>query len=207
MIPAVHCAMQKQPIPAIKQSSASNRVRIIGGTLRSRVLRFPPALGLRPTGDRVRETLFNWLGQTLYGKNCLDLFAGSGALGFEAASRGAKHVVINELNAPVYAALEANRAALDVPNCTLCRGDAQTRLKTLAGGTTKFDVVFIDPPFASTLLEPTLAALPAVLAPYAQVYVEWATALPDTLVGAAAQWQIEKSGRAGIVHFALLSLK
>ena len=83
-------------------------MRIIGGDLRRRVINFPDASGLRPTPDRVRETLFNWLGQTLYGRTCLDLFAGSGALGFEAASRGAERVVMVEQNPAVFRALQDN---------------------------------------------------------------------------------------------------
>src|SRR5690606_42053047 len=92
--------------------SASNRLRIVGGEWRSRVLSFPDALGLRPTPDRVRETLFNWLGQDLTGMRCLDLYAGSGALGFEALSRGAKHVDMVERARPVQAALQRNAEAL-----------------------------------------------------------------------------------------------
>ncbi|NOU00326.1 MAG: 16S rRNA (guanine(966)-N(2))-methyltransferase RsmD, partial [Gallionella sp.] len=89
-----------------------NKVRIGGGELRSRVISFPDAEGLRPTPDRVRETLFNWLGQTLYGRSCLDLFAGSGALGFEAASRGAERVTMVEKNTAVYRALQDNQKKL-----------------------------------------------------------------------------------------------
>src|SRR5512134_934104 len=89
-----------------------NRVRIIGGAWRSRLISFPPGKDLRPTPDRVRETLFNWLGQDLTGQSCLDLFAGSGALGFEAASRGARRVVMVEQDAAVHRALVASREAL-----------------------------------------------------------------------------------------------
>src|SRR5258707_5091695 len=90
-----------------------NQVRIIGGRWRSRLISFPPRIDLRPTPDRARETLFNWLGQDLSGKTCLDLFAGSGALGFEAASRGAKRVVMVEREAAAFPSLQANAAALD----------------------------------------------------------------------------------------------
>ncbi len=197
---------KKSPITP-KKATINNRIRIIGGQWRSRVLTFPTAIGLRPTGDRVRETLFNWLGQTLHGQCCLDVFSGSGALGFEAASRGAKLVTMMDASAPVYAALEHNRDLLEATNCQLLRGDALPNLNRLKTQAVKFDVVFIDPPFASNLLEPTLAALPALLNPYARVYVEWASALPDALVGEAGLWKIEKSSRAGVVHFALLSLK
>ena len=94
-----------------KPSAGANRVRIIGGEWRSRLISFPPGKDLRPTPDRVRETLFNWLGQDLTGKTCLDLFAGSGALGFEAASRGARRVVMVENDATVLRAIAANREA------------------------------------------------------------------------------------------------
>ena len=199
--------MNKKTPAVPKKAATNNRVRIIGGQWRSRVLTFPTAIGLRPTGDRVRETLFNWLGQTLHGQCCLDVFSGSGALGFEAASRGAKLVTMMDASAPVYAALEHNRDLLEATNCQLLRGDALLNLNKLKTQAAKFDVVFIDPPFASDLLEPTLGALPALLNPHARVYVEWASALPDALVCEAGPWQIEKSSRAGAVHFALLSLK
>lgn len=197
---------KKSPITP-RKATTNNRVRIIGGQWRSRVLTFPTATGLRPTGDRARETLFNWLGQTLHGQCCLDVFAGSGALGFEAASRGAKLVTLMDASTPVYAALEHNRDLLEATNCQLLRGDALLNLSKLKSQGVRFDVVFIDPPFASNLLEPTLAALPTLLNPDARVYVEWASALPEALVGDAGRWQIEKSSRAGVVHFALLSLK
>src|SRR5688572_24635604 len=95
------------------RSTAPGRVRIIGGAWRGRKIRVPSAAGLRPTPDRVRETLFNWLGQDLLGLRCLDLFAGSGALGFEAASRGASAVVLVESDRAVVASLQESRASLD----------------------------------------------------------------------------------------------
>ena len=107
--------------PLFHAACAPNEVRIVGGTWRSRRIRFPPAADIRPTPDRVRETLFNWLGQDLTGLACLDLFAGSGALGFEAASRGASRVVMVERNRAAYASLLANRTALDA---TRSRGRA-----------------------------------------------------------------------------------
>ena len=200
----------KPPFPSAQPSrnaTASNRVRIIGGQWRSRVLTFPTAIGLRPSGSRVRETLFNWLGQTLHGQTCLDVFAGSGALGFEAASRGAKLVSMIESNPTVFGALQHNCTQLAASNCTLMRGEASLILNKLKNQNAQFDVVFVDPPFASNLLEPTLAALPDMLNAYARVYVEWASALPTQLVDESGLWKIEKSSNAGAVHFALLSLK
>src|ERR1700712_5778857 len=101
-----------------------NEVRIIGGTWRSRRIRFAARAELRPTPDRVRETLFNWLGQDLTGLACLDLFAGSGALGFEAASRGASRVVMVENDRAAYEALRENKAALAAAQVELARADA-----------------------------------------------------------------------------------
>src|SRR3954452_21069504 len=115
----------RQPMPAAK-----NQVRIIGGEWRSRLIVFPPRADLRPTPDRLRETLFNWLGQDLTGKTCLDLFAGSGALGLEAASRGARQVVLVEHNTTVYQALRKARSLLDAEQVEVHCSDAFSFLKT-----------------------------------------------------------------------------
>ncbi|GLS02887.1 lactate dehydrogenase [Chitiniphilus shinanonensis] len=176
-------------------SQARNQLRIVGGEYRRRVLRFPDAEGLRPTPDRVRETLFNWLGQDLTGKTCLDLFAGSGALGFEAASRNARRVVMVEKARPVHAALAANRQLLNASHIELVHGDA---LAWLARTGERFDVVFLDPPFASDLLGKVLALLPERLADDALVYAECAH-WPEL-----ADWDIVREGKAGTVHYALL---
>ena len=127
---------------------AANRVRIIGGQYRRRLLDFHDSTGLRPTPDRVRETLFNWLGQDLPGWTCLDLFAGSGALGFEAASRGAQRVVMIELDPKAISALEKNRALLDASAVDILRVEALAWLKT---NHETFDLIFVDPPFDSGL--------------------------------------------------------
>ena len=146
--------------------AAANRVRIIGGAWRSRILRFPAREDLRPTPDRVRETLFNWLGQDLTGKTCLDLFAGSGALGFEAASRGAASVVMLERDAVAFRALQENARLLAAASVDLRRADA---LEYLRADGRRYDVVFIDPPFRSELLAEVLPLLPSHLAPGALV--------------------------------------
>ena len=174
----------------------ANRVRIIGGQYRRRLLDFPDADGLRPTPDRVRETLFNWLGQDLPGWTCLDLFAGSGALGFEAASRGAARVVMIERDAKAIHALERNRATLGASQLDLLRVDA---LAWLANNRETFDLIFIDPPFDSGLAGPVLADLARHLKPGGHAYVEQGTAVaaPPGLI-------IHRSGRAGRSHFALL---
>ena len=177
--------------------NASNTVRIIGGEWRSRVIRFPDASGLRPSPDRVRETLFNWLGQDLTGLACLDLFAGSGALGFEAASRGASSVVMVETAREAVAALRANAKLLGAKSWRLAAGDALEFLRSHHGGL--FDVVFVDPPFGSGLIERVLPLLPKVLAPGAQVYVESGKTL-----AVPEGWQLRRQGEAGVVHYHLM---
>lgn len=171
-------------------------VRIIGGVWRSRRIRFTDRPGLRPTPDRVRETLFNWLGQDLTGRRCLDLFAGSGALGFEAASRGAKHVTMVERDAVALQALRINGEALQVTAVEVVRANA---LEFLKNHHSRYDVVFLDPPFADDCWPQLLAGVPAVLAPGGLVYCERAQAL-DALRG----WEVVKSGRAGQVSHQLL---
>jgi 16S rRNA (guanine966-N2)-methyltransferase len=171
-------------------------LRIIGGKYRSRQLRVPARPGLRPTPDRVRETLFNWLGQDLSGLACLDLFAGSGALGFEAASRGAAQVTMVERDRMVIAELERSRVALGAAQVSIHGGDASAFLARKGAG---FDVVFLDPPFRQNALPTLLAQLPARLLPAARVYVE-----ADAPVAAAAPWTELKRARAGQVSYQLL---
>lgn len=174
----------------------NGEVRIIGGQWRSRRIRFPSQPGLRPTPDRVRETLFNWLGQDLTGKSCLDLFAGSGALGFEAASRGARRVVLVERDAASLRALQDNRAALAANAVEVVRADA---LEFLRLHRERHDVVFLDPPFADDHWLQLLDLLPAVLAGGGMVYCERARALE-----VPAGWAVFRSGRAGQVSHQLL---
>src|SRR3954465_14494669 len=138
----------RQPMPAAK-----NQVRIIGGEWRSRLINFEPRADLRPTPDRVRETLFNWLGQDLTGKTCLDLFAGSGALGFEAASRGAERVVMIESDPVAWRALQDNVARLKASAVELKRGDALEFLRADDGC---YAVLFLDPPFSGNMLSQVL---------------------------------------------------
>jgi len=175
---------------------AANRVRISGGQYRRRLLDFPGTAGLRPTPDRVRETLFNWLGQDLPGWQCLDLFAGSGALGFEAASRGAGRVVMIERDRAALEALEKNRAVLGANQVDILRVDA---LAWLANSHETFDLIFIDPPFDSGLAGTVLADLARHLKSGGQAYVEQGAEViaPPGLI-------IHRSGRAGRSHFALL---
>jgi len=173
-----------------------NRVRIIGGAWRSRQIAFPSKKDLRPTPDRVRETLFNWLGQDLTGAVCLDLFAGSGALGFEAASRGARRVVMVERDPEIYRSLAAARDRLEADAVALVKADALEFLRTDGG---VYDVVFLDPPFAAGYWPRLAPLLPPRLAPEGMVYHESADRSE-----APPGWEIRKHGRAGKVYYHLL---
>ena len=179
-------------------SSGRNRVRIIAGKWRSRIVKFPAAAQLRPTPDRVRETLFNWLGQRLDGLACLDLFAGSGALGFEALSRGAARVVMVEREASVVAGLRESAHALGAEGLEIVASEA---LSYVLRAGESFDVAFVDPPYATDLAVRTLAALPRRLNPRARVYVETAASLE-----VAPPWRKLREDRAGAVRYALLEL-
>jgi 16S rRNA (guanine966-N2)-methyltransferase len=174
----------------------SGRVRIIGGAWRSRQISFPERPGLRPTPDRVRETLFNWLGQDLSGLACLDLFAGSGALGFEAASRGATRVVMVERDRPTRAALEENRRVLAAAAVEIVAGEA---LDFLERSPERFNVVFLDPPFRQNGLSEVLARLPRCLAAGARVYIEAARPVEPS-----ENWRELRRKRAGQVSYQLL---
>ena len=177
---------------------APNKIRIIGGSWRSRIIEYPDSTGLRPTPDRVRETLFNWLGQHLDGKICLDLFAGSGALGFEAISRGAAEVVMVEQASSVARRLKENAQLLGANNATIINADA---LQFLRSNARPFDIIFLDPPFNQGLLDQVLIALTAWLALDAKVYVE-----SELSFEPGAAWKILKQSRAGQVKSQLLTL-
>jgi 16S rRNA (guanine966-N2)-methyltransferase len=179
----------------------SNHVRIIGGDWRSRRISFPDHESLRPSADRVRETLFNWLGQDLVGQRCLDLFAGSGALGFEALSRGAACVVMVEKSRRVCEALRRNAELLAPKNLQLHCADAlEFAAVAAADAAARFDVVFLDPPFRSTLVAQALPRVAPLLRPQARVYVESATAF-----AASGGWRILRQGHAGQVHYTLVT--
>ena len=173
-----------------------NTVRIVGGLWRSRILEFPDAVDLRPSPDRVRETLFNWLGRDLTGMVCLDLFAGSGALGFEALSRGAASVIMVEKNPVVLRALRDNAAKLGATGLTVVRGDA---LEFARGAHSRFDVVFVDPPYRLGLQVAALDLLRGLLALGGRVYVEG-----NAVFEPPRGWAILRRARAGNVHFHLL---
>ena len=174
----------------------SNNVRIIGGEWRRRLIRFPGSADLRPTPDRMRETLFNWLGQDLTGKTCLDLFAGSGALGFEAASRGAKQVLMVERDAQIFRALQATHTMLGAGQVELARADA---LAFLQSDARCYDVVFLDPPYHLHLLSRVLPLLPGHLVGGARVYLE-SDRQPELPEG----YELLRQSRAGRVHGLLI---
>ncbi len=171
-------------------------MRISGGEWRSRLLRFPDAPGLRPTPDRVRQTVFNWLGQDLHGLHCLDLFAGTGVMGFEALSRGAKSLVLVEKSTIAYKALLENQQSLQADKARVFNLDA---LVFLEQSQDLFNVIFVDPPYNQGWLDKLLPNLGAHVALNGMVYVEAEYALADTL-----QWQIVKHGKAGNVFYHLL---
>ncbi len=176
-----------------------NRIRITGGEWRSRLITVADAPGLRPTPDRVRETLFNWLGQDLSGFSCLDLFAGSGILGFECASRGAESVVLVERDQRVCATLRQNAASLAGGRLEVLRSDALEFALGCARQGRMFDLVMLDPPYRQSWLDRVWPVLPAIVRPDGRLYVE-----AETAVAPPAPWRVHRQGRAGQVFFHLL---
>jgi 16S rRNA (guanine966-N2)-methyltransferase len=193
-------AKSRRDVAARGPAGLRNELRIIGGEWRSRRVQFPPLPQLRPSPDRVRETLFNWLAPIIEGARCLDLFAGSGALGFEAASRGAAFVVLVDREPRVCAALAANVAKLGSQRLEVICEDAFGYLARARG---RFDVAFVDPPFGSGLVENACAALEASgrLAPRARVYLECAVQAGSPALPPG--WTLVRSRRAGRVGYHL----
>jgi 16S rRNA (guanine966-N2)-methyltransferase len=181
-------------------NSPPNRLRIIAGRWRGVPIVFPPLPQVRPTPDRVRETIFNWLQPEILGADCLDLFAGSGALGFEALSRGAKHVVFVDRDPKLAGHLRETAAKLRTQDVEIVASDA---LMFLQRRTQRFNVVFLDPPYASHLLADVCSRLvQGWLAPNALLYLEAPAdaglpALPST-------WSLHRSKQAGQVGYHLL---
>jgi 16S rRNA (guanine966-N2)-methyltransferase len=179
-----------------------NTLRVIGGKWRGRKLPFVNSDGLRPTTDRVRETLFNWLMMDIQGARCLDLFAGSGLLGFEALSRGASHVVMLDSARKVVQQLKATRDILAAEHVRFQQIDALQFIATYSGK--PFDIIFIDPPFHQQLVAKTLASLRAqkILAKDGLIYVEQEKklALPEDL----SPWEVIKTQSVGQVDSFLL---
>ncbi len=173
-----------------------SRVRIVGGQWRSRLIDVARLPGLRPTPDRVRETLFNWLGQDLTGLACVDLFAGTGILGFEAASRGAVQVTLVETHPRALAALRQSAMTLQAAQVEVVRRNA---VEFAATSSSRFDLAFLDPPYHQGWLERIEPYLDRVMKPEGRLYVECEH--PLTRLG---RWQTVKQGRAGQVNFHLM---
>lgn len=187
---------------AAKVASGAGEVRIIGGQWKRTRLPVAQRPGLRPTPDRVRETLFNWLGQDLSGWHCLDAFAGTGALGLEAASRGAASVLLVEQDAGLVAQLHQHQQRLQASTVRVQRGDALAALRQAAGQ--GLDLVFLDPPFdATALFVPALQAAAAALAPQGFIYLEAPSAWTQEQL-APLGLALHRHLRAGAVHAHLL---
>jgi 16S rRNA (guanine966-N2)-methyltransferase len=185
-------------VKPVARPGPSREVRLIGGDWKRSKLPVADKPGLRPTPDRVRETLFNWLGQRLDGWRVLDAFAGSGALGFEAASRGAAEVVLLERDADLARSLAASASRLQAGALRVENTDALAWMRR--NTSSRFDLVLLDPPFDAALLEPALAAAGPLLDEAGWLYVEaaqqWSADHPS--------WRVWRQARAGQVHFALL---
>ena len=177
-------------------SLIQNKVRVIGGKWRGHVVLFPSNATLRPTPNRVRETVFNWLGQDMSGKVCLDLFSGSGAMGIEAASRGSEHVVMVETDRKVYRAIQSSLQKLQANNIELLMTDA---LKFIMSDQRLFDVIFLDPPYQSGLLPELLNLLPSHLTQDGLIYLEAGSSSKPN-----EGWSVWRGSQAGRVHYQLL---
>ena len=190
-----------RPPRARPVATAPHEVRIIGGQWKRTRLPVADKPGLRPTPDRVRETLFNWLGQDLAGWRCIDAFAGTGALGFEAASRGAAQVLLVEQDPQLVATLRSVRAKLQADSVEVRRANGLSVLKDAAGSGQ--DLVFLDPPFEAGLFEKAVAAAVPALTAEGWLYLE----APQAWGAAAAQAQgleLVRHLKAGAVHAHLL---
>ncbi len=185
------------------KKSPRGRLRIVAGNWRSRLLDIAAAPGLRPTSERIRETLFNWLAPRIEGARCLDLFAGTGALGLEALSRGAATTVFVEKSELAAGVLRANVEKLDAEGAEIIEGDAFELLQQMPAKS--FDIVFLDPPFAADMLDDLCRLIDEcqVLTDGARVYIEQSvTAIePDLPAG----WEVVKSGVAGQVRYSLVA--
>ncbi|CAA0080142.1 Ribosomal RNA small subunit methyltransferase D [Zhongshania aliphaticivorans] len=187
-----HIASQRQ----------AGTLRIIGGQWRSRKLQFHSAEGLRPTSDRIRETLFNWLGPHLHGARCLDLFAGSGALGLEALSRYAAHCDFVDTEANSCQQIRKHIATL---HCQNAKVHCQTAIAFLENHAFNYDIIFLDPPFHKDLLAPTVEALASKnLVNGTLIYLE--TGRDEALPALPPQWQIIKDKQAGQVSYRLIEV-
>ena len=182
-------------------NASRHEVRIIGGQWKRSKLPVADSPGLRPTPDRVRETVFNWLGQDLSGWRCVDAFAGSGALGFEAASRGASEVLLVERDARTVRELEQTRQRLHADAVRIVAGDGVAQMKRLDHGS--LELVFIDPPYDSKMGRPALAAAAPLVVAGGYVYLEAGQPV-DEEFATTLDLVIHRRSRAGNVHFHLL---
>ena len=188
-------------------------LRIIGGEWRGRKIPFATVAGLRPTQDRVRETLFNWISGPVAAAHCLDLFAGTGALGLEALSRGAKHVTFVDLSNVATNTLRDNLKQLPLAPDQSCAVQQKSGFDWLRNHSSanaeqsaqQFDLVFLDPPFALSLMQDVLEVLFSsdCLAPKAMIYVEQPQ--PLTQLELPDGWQLHRNKKAGQVHYGLIS--
>lgn len=197
-------ARRRPQRPTQKISSGNQQVRIIGGEWRGRKLNFPEIEGLRPTPDRVRETLFNWLSAYVPGGRCLDMFSGSGALGFEALSRGAIHVTMIDNSAEVIHQLRQNIQELKSQHAELVTGSAVNWLETRTGDLEiQYDIVFMDPPFNKDLAPLCCLLLEQknLLADNAMIYVETEKEMTDLQV--PDNWELYREKTAGQVTYRL----
>ena len=195
----------KQMVAKISKLGQSRSVRIIGGDWRGRKLPVVDAQGLRPTADRIRETLFNWLANDLHGARCLDLFAGSGSLSFEALSRGAAHVTAVDRDKMAIESLTKTAAILNTDHFFAVYSSAEQWLQAYSTqqSSMQFDIVFLDPPFQDQLLGDTAMALETsgCLAADALIYVEQAAA--HQLVTLPSRWHNLRQKVAGKVSYQL----
>jgi 16S rRNA (guanine966-N2)-methyltransferase len=190
-----------------EKKSQPGRLRIVAGNWRSRLLEIADVPGLRPTSARIRETLFNWLAPRIAGARCLDLCAGTGALGLEALSRGASCCVFVEKSAKAAATLRVNITNLQADGAIVHALDARAFLQTAVAEPVKsggYDIVFLDPPFADGLLPDLLMLLQAdaLLADNARIYIEEDRASPSAEL--PVSWQVLKTANAGNVRYSLV---
>ncbi len=189
---------------AANKKSRPGRLRIVAGKWRSRLLDIADAPGLRPTSERVRETLFNWLAPLIQGSRCLDLFAGSGALGFEALSRGAASVVFVDNSGSAIKAIEKSARALEAAGADIHRGDAADYVRNARPAS--FDIIFLDPPFADDRLDDLCGLIEerGILAPGGRVYLEQDRAEPEAPL--PDRWRVLKDKTAGNVRYMLVEV-
>jgi 16S rRNA (guanine966-N2)-methyltransferase len=193
--------------PSVKSAKVRHTVRIIGGLYKRTPIQVVDAPGLRPSPDRVRETLFNWLGQDLSGWRCLDLFAGTGVLGFEAASRGAESAILVESHRLAVQSLQATQLKLKASAVQILNQDSLKAINRFsADPAARFDLVFLDPPFDQDWYSKVLPLLPTILTAQGLLYLESALPWPAVAVGCETQWQLLKQDKAGQVHFHLLKV-